>query len=80
LTIVSRGEFSIIMANLAKSGGLLPIIQPFAAEYVLILAVLGPLLTKESERIYDLSVKLFGKLSGRPRPASRRRRREAENV
>ena len=53
LTIVSRGEFSIIMANLAKTGGLLPVIQPFAALYVLILAVLGPLLTKESERIYD---------------------------
>ena len=57
LTIVSRGEFSIIMANLAKNGGLLPVLQPFAALYVLILAVLGPLLTKESERIYDLLVK-----------------------
>jgi len=61
LTIVSRGEFSIIMANLARAGGLLPVIQPFAALYVLILAVLGPLLTKESERIYDLSVKLFNR-------------------
>ena len=59
LTIVSRGEFSIIMANLAKNGGLLPVIQPFAALYVLILAVLGPLLTKESERIYDLLEKVF---------------------
>src|SRR5215510_12406437 len=54
LTIVSRGEFSIIMANLARNAGLLPVLQPFAALYVLILAVLGPLLTKESERIYDL--------------------------
>lgn len=54
LTIVSRGEFSIIMANVAKSGGLLPVLQPFAALYVLILAVLGPLLTKESERIWSL--------------------------
>lgn len=54
LTIVSRGEFSIIMANVAKSGGLLPVLQPFAALYVLILAVVGPLVTKESERIYDL--------------------------
>lgn len=52
LTIVSRGEFSIIMANLANAGGLLPILQPFAALYVLILAILGPLLTKESSRIY----------------------------
>jgi CPA2 family monovalent cation:H+ antiporter-2 len=62
LTIVSRGEFSIIMANLAKAGDLSPIIQPFAALYVLILAVLGPLLTKESERIYDLLEKVFGRL------------------
>src|SRR5215813_220182 len=61
LTIVSRGEFSIIMANLARSGGLLPVLQPFAALYVLILAVLGPLLTKESERIYDLLMKVFSR-------------------
>lgn len=54
LTIVSRGEFSIILANLAKSGGLLPILQPFAALYVLILAIIGPLLTRASEHIYDL--------------------------
>lgn len=63
LTIVSRGEFSIIMANVARAGGLLPVIQPFAALYVLILAVLGPLLTKESERIYGLTLKLGKKQS-----------------
>ncbi|RYG19072.1 cation:proton antiporter [bacterium] len=51
LTIVSRGEFSIVMANLALAGGLLGIMQPFAALYVLLLAVLGPLLTKESDRV-----------------------------
>src|SRR5499427_6801831 len=62
LTIVSRGEFSIIMANLAKAGGLSPVLQPFAALYVLILAVLGPLLTKESERIYGLLAKMYGRL------------------
>jgi CPA2 family monovalent cation:H+ antiporter-2 len=62
LTIVSRGEFSIIMANLAKAGGLAPVLQPFAALYVLILAVLGPLLTKESERIYGLLAELFGRI------------------
>jgi len=53
LTITSRGEFSIILAGLAKTGALLPILQPFAALYVLILAVLGPLLTKESKWIYS---------------------------
>lgn len=58
LTIVSRGEFSIILANLAKAGNLLPIIQPFAALYVLILAIVGPILTKQSENIYALYLRL----------------------
>jgi CPA2 family monovalent cation:H+ antiporter-2 len=58
LTIVSRGEFSIIMANLGKAGGLLPVLQPFAALYVLILAILGPLLTMQSRPIYDALGKL----------------------
>jgi CPA2 family monovalent cation:H+ antiporter-2 len=61
MTVVSRGEFSIIMANVAKSGGLLPVLQPFAALYVLILAILGPLLTKESDRLYMLVSRLGGR-------------------
>lgn len=72
LTIVSRGEFSIIMASLAKAGGLLAIVQPFAALYVLILAILGPLLTKESRWVYNLLAKVFGwqpaKAAKKPRP------------
>lgn len=60
LTITSRGEFSIILASLAKAGALLPILQSFAALYVLILAVLGPLLTKESKWIYSKMGRLFG--------------------
>ncbi|GBF35611.1 sodium/hydrogen exchanger [Desulfocucumis palustris] len=59
LTIISRGEFSIIMANLAKAGGLLPILQPFAALYVLILAIIGPLFTKESKWIYSKMARIF---------------------
>lgn len=59
LTIISRGEFSIVMANLGKSGGLLPELQPFAALYVLILAILGPLLTKESKRIFNGLNRIF---------------------
>lgn len=59
LTIVSRGEFSIIVAGLGISGGLSSILTPFAALYVLILAILGPLLTKESRKIYTLLNKLF---------------------
>ncbi|MED4610044.1 K(+)/H(+) antiporter subunit KhtU [Bacillus subtilis] len=59
LTIVSRGEFSIIVANLGIAGGLSATLKPFAALYVLILAILGPLVTKEAKRIYRLLNKVF---------------------
>jgi CPA2 family monovalent cation:H+ antiporter-2 len=59
LTIVSRGEFSIIMANLGREGGLMEILQPFAAIYVLILAILGPVLTKQSKPIFMALNKVF---------------------
>ncbi|MDZ5668903.1 K(+)/H(+) antiporter subunit KhtU [Bacillus stercoris] len=59
LTIISRGEFSIIVANLGIAGGLSATLKPFAALYVLILAILGPLVTKESKRIYRLLNKVF---------------------
>lgn len=72
LTILSRGEFSIILANLAKAGGLAAVLQPFAALYVLILAILGPLLTKESERIGDLAFPLVDRLGQRIRQRVRK--------
>jgi CPA2 family monovalent cation:H+ antiporter-2 len=53
-TLLARGEFSIIIVNLALAGSLMPVLQPFAALYVLILASASPLLAKESERIYGL--------------------------
>ncbi|SFG91576.1 cation:proton antiporter [Sporolactobacillus nakayamae] len=59
LTIVSRGEFSIIMANLGIAGGLMTILQPFSALYVLILAIVGPILTKESKHIFTIMNKIF---------------------
>jgi CPA2 family monovalent cation:H+ antiporter-2 len=59
LTIVSRGEFSIIVANLGAAASLEAILQPFAALYVLILAILGPLLTKESKLIFKGLSKVF---------------------
>ncbi|MBI2874144.1 MAG: cation:proton antiporter [Firmicutes bacterium] len=64
LTILSRGEFSIILAKLAKVGGLMPFLQPFAALYVLILAVLGPVMAGESRRLFHLSRKIMGKTPG----------------
>ena len=57
-TLLARGEFSIIIAGLAQAGGLLGILQPFAALYVLILASASPLLAKESDRIYETVMKL----------------------
>lgn len=65
-TIMGRGEFSIIMANLAKAGGLMPVLQSFAALYVLIMAILGPLLSKESKHIYKFLDKIF-KFKERPK-------------
>jgi len=59
LTITARGEFSILIANLGKAGGLLEILQPFTALYVLILAILGPVLTKESKHIHNLLSKVL---------------------
>ena len=59
LTLLGRGEFSIIVANLAQAAGLAALIQPFAALYVLILATFAPLLAKESERIYSLFARVF---------------------
>jgi CPA2 family monovalent cation:H+ antiporter-2 len=60
LTVVARGEFTIIVANLAAAAGLAAIIQPFSAMYVLILAIAGPLLAKESKHIYAALNRIFG--------------------
>lgn len=61
LTLLGRGEFSIIVAKLAQAGGMMALIQPFAALYVLILATFAPLLAKESERIYALFARIFSR-------------------
>lgn len=60
-TLLARGEFAVIIANLALAGGLMGMLQPFAALYVLILASVAPLLAKESERIYEAFAKLFSR-------------------
>lgn len=52
MSILSRGEFSIIMARLAQSEGLAAVLQPFTALYVLLMAIIGPLLTKEAKSIF----------------------------
>lgn len=48
LTILGRGEFSLILATLATAAGLDDRIGPFVALYVLALAILGPLFAARS--------------------------------
>jgi CPA2 family monovalent cation:H+ antiporter-2 len=59
LTVMARGEFTIIVANLGLAAGLMPLLKPFSALYVLILAIFGPLLAKESKHIYHFLNKIF---------------------
>jgi len=54
-TLSARGEFSIIMANIGKAGGLNPLIQSFVVVYVLILSIVAPILTKESRDFWKLT-------------------------
>jgi CPA2 family monovalent cation:H+ antiporter-2 len=68
LTVVSRGEFSIVVASLAAAGGLMQVLQPFAALYVLILAILGPLLTRQSHAVSRVLFRIGGALLRRPPP------------
>ncbi|RCG16913.1 cation/H(+) antiporter [Streptomyces diacarni] len=50
-TLLARGEFSLILAAMAAAAGLDDRLAPFIAGYVLILAVLSPLLTGQTSRI-----------------------------
>lgn len=54
LTVLGRGEFSLILATLALTAGLEPRIGPFVGLYVLILAVASPLLASQSRRLERL--------------------------
>lgn len=61
LVLLGRGEFSLILATLAIAAGLDPRIGPFVALYVLVLALVGPILAARSRR---LSFALPGRLLG----------------
>jgi CPA2 family monovalent cation:H+ antiporter-2 len=60
LSVLGRGEFSLILAALGLAAGLDARLGPFVALYVLVLAVISPLLASRSE--------LLG--PARPRPAA----------
>ncbi|RAY14551.1 cation:proton antiporter [Actinomadura craniellae] len=47
--LIPRGEFNIVIAGLAVAAGTNPKLGPLAAAYVLMLAVIGPLLARAAE-------------------------------
>ncbi len=60
LTILARGEFSLILASLAVVAGLDGRLGPFAAGYVLVLAIAGPLAASRPHLLADhLPARLF---------------------
>jgi K+:H+ antiporter subunit KhtU len=68
LTILGRGEFSLILATLAAAAGLDSRLGPFIGLYVLALALIGPLLASRST---DLASLLPGTLFPRGDEAER---------
>lgn len=54
LILTNRGEFALILATLATGAGLDPRLTPFAGLYVLVMSIIGPILTVNSERITGL--------------------------
>jgi monovalent cation:H+ antiporter-2, CPA2 family len=54
LILQNRGEFALILATLATGAGLDPRLTPFAGLYVLVMSIIGPVLTVNSERITSL--------------------------
>jgi monovalent cation:H+ antiporter-2, CPA2 family len=54
LTVLGRGEFSLILATLALTAGLDSRIGPFVGLYVLVLAVVSPLLASQSSHLARL--------------------------
>lgn len=62
MTAVARGEFALILVTLAASANLDPRIASFTAGYVLILAIIGPLMASRSKWFLPLyPARLFPK-------------------
>ncbi|WP_433269404.1 cation:proton antiporter [Actinosynnema sp. CS-041913] len=51
LTVLTRGEFSLVLAAMAVTAGLDSRVAPFVAGYVLLLAVIGPLAVLRSAKL-----------------------------
>jgi CPA2 family monovalent cation:H+ antiporter-2 len=63
--LIPRGEFSIVIAGLAVAAGREPGLGPLAATYVLVLAVLGPVLARASEPLRTGLLAGLGALTAR---------------
>jgi CPA2 family monovalent cation:H+ antiporter-2 len=52
IMLIAHGEFSIVIAGLGVAAGLVPALGTLSAAYVLILAVLGPVLARLAEPLF----------------------------
>lgn len=64
LTLIARGEFSIVVAGIAVSAGV-TVLGPFVAAYVLILAVVGPVLARFADPIAKAYMRLWTPRKGK---------------
>jgi monovalent cation:H+ antiporter-2, CPA2 family len=55
-SLIARGEFSIVIAGLGVAAGVEPELGPLAAAYVLVLAIVGPLLARRRRAPHRLRV------------------------
>ncbi|MHC1589171.1 MAG: cation:proton antiporter, partial [Methermicoccaceae archaeon] len=60
--ITPRGEFSLVLSQLAVASGLSYLIAPFTAGFVLLTSILGVVLTKYSDDVYAALSRVRGKL------------------
>ncbi|MBB4689385.1 cation:proton antiporter [Amycolatopsis jiangsuensis] len=67
LTVLTRGEFSLVLATMATAAGLDSRVAPFVAGYVLLLAVIGPLAVLRSDRLTWLLPAWLVRSRSRPR-------------
>jgi CPA2 family monovalent cation:H+ antiporter-2 len=72
----NRGEFALILATLAVGAGLDTRLTPFAGLYVLIMAIVGPVLAVNSERI---GLRIF-RTKKSSAPTAERDRMRAEGI
>jgi monovalent cation:H+ antiporter-2, CPA2 family len=72
-TLLARGEFALILGAMATSAGLDSRLPSFIAGYVLLLAVLGPIMAGHSGRLQWRSGRAAHEIQRRPSRSSRTR-------